>query len=147
MPMKKSVSKSVSFSTVMIRNFDLTIGVSPRATVGIPLSLDWTFVEDLPISLEDYELNRPPRRFNFLLTAAQRQHKLTHMFGIDVKTVHRRSSISSSVVGRRRRAAIGYYRSSSSGTSSSSSSASNNQGFPSSLTFLASSGGTRILPF
>ena len=143
MPMKKSVSKSVSFSTVMIRNFDLTIGVSPRATVGIPLSLDWTFSEDLPISLEDYELNRPPRRFNFLLTAAQRQHKLTHMFGIDVKTVHRRSSISSSSsVGRRRRAAIGYYRS-----SSSSSSASNNQGFPSSLTFLASSGGTRILPF
>ena len=143
MPMKKSVSKSVSFSTVMIRNFDLTIGVSPRAIIGIPLSLDWTFSEDLPISLEDYELNRPPRRFNFLLTAAQRQYKLTHMFGIDVKTVHRRSSSSSisssSSVGRRRRAAIGYYRSSSS--------SSNNQGFPSSLTFLASSGGTRILPF
>ena len=89
------MKKHVSFSTVAVRNYDITIGDSPSVSSGIPLSLDWTFVEEAPSSLDEYECNRHlhhhqyrPRRTNFCLTADQRRQKLIECFGIDERTIH-----------------------------------------------------------
>jgi hypothetical protein len=90
-----AMTKRVSFSTVSIRNYDITVGDSPSVSSGIPLTLDWLFVEEAAMSLNEYESNRRCR-FTFLLSAEQRQQKLTECFGIDIKHVSRSS--------RRRRA-------------------------------------------
>ncbi|KAI2507217.1 hypothetical protein MHU86_7174 [Fragilaria crotonensis] len=98
------MKKRVSFSTVIVRNYDITIGDSPSVSSGIPLSLDWTFVEDTPSSLDDHEINRfGQRRYCFLLSAEQRQRKLIECFGIDGnrirRTAHRRQAIRGKGVG------------------------------------------------
>ena len=78
------MKKHVSFSTVAVRNHDITIGDSPSVSSGIPISLDWTFVEDAPSSVDDYEINRlGHRRRYFALSAEQRRRKLIECFNID----------------------------------------------------------------
>jgi hypothetical protein len=91
-----AMTKRVSFSTVSIRNYDITVGDSPSVSSGIPLSLDWVFVEETVVSLNEYESNRS-RRCTFLLSAEQRRHKLIEGFGIRIKHIsqgaHRRQAI------------------------------------------------------
>ena len=90
------MTKRVSFSTVAIRNYDITVGDSPSVSSGIPLTLDWKFVEETVVSLNEYESNRS-RRCTFQLSAEQRQHKNIECFGIRIKHIsrgaHRRQAI------------------------------------------------------
>ena len=84
------MTKHVSFSTVSVRIYDITIGDSPSVTTGVPLSLDWAFIEEESRSLEDHETSRMGnRRQCFLLTADQRRYKLTECFGIDINKIDR----------------------------------------------------------
>ena len=84
------MTKRVSFSTVSIRIYDITVGDSPSVSSGIPLTLDWLFLEEVVMSLNEYESNRHCR-FTFLLSAVQRQQKLVDCFGIDIKRLSRSS--------------------------------------------------------
>jgi hypothetical protein len=52
----------VVFHEVLIRNYSQTIGDNPSVSYGPPISLDWDYEEVEPISLEEYEKSRGPRR-------------------------------------------------------------------------------------
>ena len=78
---KVSSKKKTTFSTVHIRIYDITIGDSPFVSSGLPLSLGWRFVDADPLSLEDYEGSRPPRRDCFRLSAEERARRLIGMEG------------------------------------------------------------------
>jgi hypothetical protein len=78
--MKKiSSKKTTTFSTVHIRMYDITIGDSPFVSSGLPLALGWRFVDADPLSLDDYEGSRPPRRDCFRLSAEERARRLIGM--------------------------------------------------------------------
>jgi hypothetical protein len=53
---------SVEFSQIRIREYEQTLGDNPSVSYGPPITLDWNFEEKEPISLEQYEAQRPPRR-------------------------------------------------------------------------------------
>ena len=55
---------SASFTTIEIRQYDITLGANPGGFEGPPISLDWQHDEAKTIrtSLDEYERNRPPRR-------------------------------------------------------------------------------------
>jgi hypothetical protein len=52
----------VVFHEVLIRNYSQTIGDNPSVSYGPPICLDWEYEEVEPISLEEYEKGRGPRR-------------------------------------------------------------------------------------
>jgi hypothetical protein len=54
--------RRVSFDTVIIREYEQTLGDNPSVSYGPPIQLDWSYTCCNPIALEDYELNRRPRR-------------------------------------------------------------------------------------
>jgi hypothetical protein len=58
----KRRATGVVFHEVLIRNYSQTIGDNPSVSYGPPISLDWGYEEVEPISLEEYEKNRGPRR-------------------------------------------------------------------------------------
>mmetsp|Transcript_52326 Transcript_52326/g.61090 ORF Transcript_52326/g.61090 Transcript_52326/m.61090 type:complete len:198 (+) Transcript_52326:71-664(+) len=49
---------TVSFSTVQVRHYDVTLGDHPDCTYGPPISLDWTYDESIPAELNTYESDR-----------------------------------------------------------------------------------------
>ena len=53
-----------SFSTLEIREYDITLGDHPGGCQGPPVTLDWKYNERQTkvISVEEYEEKRPPRR-------------------------------------------------------------------------------------
>lgn len=53
---------SVGFSSVIIREYDQTIGDNPSVSYGPPISLDWEYTQLECVTLEHYEAHRPPRR-------------------------------------------------------------------------------------
>jgi hypothetical protein len=53
---------SVAFSSVVIREYDQTIGDNPSVSYGPPISLDWEYTQLQTVTLEHYEAHRPPRR-------------------------------------------------------------------------------------
>jgi len=54
--------KSVSFTSLSIREFDLCLGDNPSCSDGLPLSLSWNCLRSETIDLESYERCRGPRR-------------------------------------------------------------------------------------
>ena len=54
--------RRVNFDTIMIREFDRTLGDNPATTHGPPLTLDWQYEDVSPIKVDEYEENRAPRR-------------------------------------------------------------------------------------
>jgi hypothetical protein len=55
-------ASGVVFHEVLIRNYEQTIGDNPSVSYGPPISLDWEYEEAVPITLDEYERNRGPRR-------------------------------------------------------------------------------------
>eukprot|EP00540_Astrosyne_radiata_P022313 CAMPEP_0116842710 /NCGR_PEP_ID=MMETSP0418-20121206/11671_1 /TAXON_ID=1158023 /ORGANISM="Astrosyne radiata, Strain 13vi08-1A" /LENGTH=132 /DNA_ID=CAMNT_0004473357 /DNA_START=199 /DNA_END=598 /DNA_ORIENTATION=+ len=74
----------VSFGSLTVRKYDLTLGDSPSVSSGLPLSLDWTYRQRQPVSIETYEANRRPRRSEeSLKMSPERRHKmLVEEFGV-----------------------------------------------------------------
>jgi len=55
--------RTVSFSSLEIKEFNMTLGDHPSATSGPPVALDWDHVAgERVVSLEEYERARSPRR-------------------------------------------------------------------------------------
>jgi hypothetical protein len=58
----KGHKKSVSFSSLEIREYKVVIGDHPCCTRGVPLSLGWDYCEGGTLDLDAYEEGRSPRR-------------------------------------------------------------------------------------
>ena len=52
----------VRFHSVNIREYGMILGDNPSSRSGPPVTLDWDYNEVLPISLDQYEEHRAPRR-------------------------------------------------------------------------------------
>lgn len=52
---KKQINRSISFSNLQVREYDLTIGDNPSVSYGPPVQLSWQYSEHNARSLEEYE--------------------------------------------------------------------------------------------
>jgi hypothetical protein len=59
---KPRMKRNISFSNLEIRVYDVTVGDNPSCSTGVPLSLDWKYQSEEVVALEEYEVNREPRR-------------------------------------------------------------------------------------
>lgn len=59
---KGVLQKSVSFTSVEIREYNVTVGDHPCCATGFPLTLDWEYREVDNIEVDKYEEDRSPRR-------------------------------------------------------------------------------------
>lgn len=59
----KKMNRSVSFTSVDVREYDRTIGDNPSCRSGPPLSLDWSYSKkfEQPKTLDQYEIERQDR--------------------------------------------------------------------------------------
>mmetsp|Transcript_157 Transcript_157/g.230 ORF Transcript_157/g.230 Transcript_157/m.230 type:complete len:179 (+) Transcript_157:192-728(+) len=73
----------VSFDTITIRDYDITLGDNPTCSYGPPISLDWNYTEMDPIPLEHYEKTRHPRRkmYQMHMLSRQRANLLKNLAG------------------------------------------------------------------
>lgn len=73
--------KSVSFSSLQIRSYSVTVGDHPCCTAGLPLTLDWDYTEEVSeFTVDEYEEERSPHRrhrSDLIISAEQRQEILT----------------------------------------------------------------------
>mmetsp|Transcript_29964 Transcript_29964/g.42507 ORF Transcript_29964/g.42507 Transcript_29964/m.42507 type:complete len:165 (+) Transcript_29964:135-629(+) len=73
--------KRVSFSTLEIREYCLTIGDNPTCIDGLPISLDWEHTEKSTIGIHTYESLKVPG-YPRKLTFRQRLRRLQRVTGI-----------------------------------------------------------------
>jgi len=92
---KKNTAKiksRASFSTLEIRVYHITLGDNPGGYQGPPISLDWNHDDDqtIRLSLDEYEMNRSPRRDenDMYLPECLRRWKLLEN-GISMKAMQR----------------------------------------------------------
>jgi hypothetical protein len=73
-----SPKKSVSFASLDIRSYSVTIGDHPCCVSGCPLTLDWDYtVESSNLSIDLYEASRSPRRSRKeLRTTSEQRHQI-----------------------------------------------------------------------
>jgi hypothetical protein len=61
--LKSSIRKrEVSFHTVVIREYGMTLGDNPSCSYGPPVCLDWDYEETKKVKLDEYEQTRSKRR-------------------------------------------------------------------------------------
>jgi len=62
--MKQAMKRNISFSTLEIREYNITIGDNPGGRQGPPVSLDWNYCPDSTVKMciETYEEHRGQRR-------------------------------------------------------------------------------------
>lgn len=75
-------TKSVSFSTVEVREYDQVVG-DHTDLIGPPLSIGWKYRKYLSMPLSEYEENKPPQRaqMEFLITPTGRRQILIKNWG------------------------------------------------------------------
>jgi len=88
------VKNSVSFSSVIVREYDQTIGDHPSVSYGPPISLDWNYEEQASVELDDYECLRGKRRSasQLMMSYWVRKDKLMYKFGYseeEMKKAHK----------------------------------------------------------
>lgn len=78
-----SNNNSVSFATIHVRDYALTVGDNPACRYGAPVSLDWSYAEHAALAVDRYEDARPARRNarQMHLSAHQRRHILLAWHG------------------------------------------------------------------
>ena len=59
---EKPAKRSVQFSTIEVRDYDMILGDHPCCSYGPPMTIDWDYLEYEPIDVNEYELHHPPRR-------------------------------------------------------------------------------------
>mmetsp|Transcript_19057 Transcript_19057/g.47133 ORF Transcript_19057/g.47133 Transcript_19057/m.47133 type:complete len:238 (+) Transcript_19057:155-868(+) len=75
-PSSLSDQRSVSFSSIEVREYPLCMGDNPGCLRGVPISMGWTYTEEKALSLDEYEESRgepceltaipPHKRFEML---------------------------------------------------------------------------------
>jgi len=88
---KKMTRNKLSFSTLEIREYKITVGDNPSVSRGPPISLDWKYDEKktLVVPLEDYEDNRGMRRCKseMAMPDRYRRSRLLEEHDISIKQV------------------------------------------------------------
>jgi hypothetical protein len=73
---RSGMRNSVSFDTVDIKEFPMTLGDHPSAASGPPIALNWDVVErERSFKLDEYEASRSPRRTRRQLKLSLRDRK------------------------------------------------------------------------
>jgi hypothetical protein len=100
---------SVGFASVVIREYNLTIGDNPSVSYGPPISLDWEYSQLESVTLEQYEAHRAPRRTlrQMCMNYYTRRNVLTYKFGYDEHEVKKASKLADKV--KRERAVTKYF--------------------------------------
>jgi hypothetical protein len=80
---RENRARQVTFGEVELRFYDQTLGDHPCTTYGPPISLDWTYEEAEPISLNEYEELRARRRTmkQMVLSYYDRKNTLRWCYG------------------------------------------------------------------
>ena len=79
--LERTDSKGVSFGSVKVREFNRIAGDHPDCTDGPPMSLDWKFIEQTPVTVEWYEGQQLYRRQGlFAVPSDMRTEILLHGF-------------------------------------------------------------------
>ena len=63
----------VTFGTVTVRAYSITMGRNPSTSIGPPVTLDWDYDEHRPTTMEEYE--RTTRVGQFILKQQQQQQQ------------------------------------------------------------------------
>ena len=84
--------RTVVFSEIMIREYNVTIGDNPSCSKGAPFSLDWTYNPDTTVSsLDLYEkfrsLNPCRGRSEMILPMSHRHEKLKHEWNVSTSEI------------------------------------------------------------
>jgi hypothetical protein len=68
--------RNVSFSSLQIKEFEMTLGDHPSASSGPPMCIDWQSVpKERVVDLDEYETTRTPRRKRRQLKISYRERK------------------------------------------------------------------------
>jgi hypothetical protein len=80
MPSSNSMSKSVSFSKLSVREYDISIGDNPSCSYGVPISLGWSFqqTDNLPLEESNCESRK---HFQDMVLPHSTRHKLLKAAG------------------------------------------------------------------
>lgn len=87
-----SSRKSVSFDSIQIRSYQLTMGDHPGVSYGPPIQLDWDYQEHEDIELDVYEANRGFSRRTMrqmVMSYYQRKNILEREYGFSEKELVR----------------------------------------------------------
>jgi hypothetical protein len=63
-----------------IREYNRTVGDHPEVAVGPPLTFTWEYLERDPVSLDEYESNRAPKKRILRLSSITRKNLLRTVF-------------------------------------------------------------------
>lgn len=81
---------NVSFSHILIREYERIPGDNPCVRAGVPLSIGWAHYQHKPILLDDYETAKgPPRdKIEMMIPASVRRSMLRDEFGASVNELN-----------------------------------------------------------
>mmetsp|Transcript_15124 Transcript_15124/g.20597 ORF Transcript_15124/g.20597 Transcript_15124/m.20597 type:complete len:340 (-) Transcript_15124:66-1085(-) len=84
-----SMKRNVSFASLEIREYDVTLGDNPCVSCGPPLSLDWSYRECGSMCVEQYESLRVPRRSreDLILSYGVRRFRLIREAGFSMNDI------------------------------------------------------------
>lgn len=71
----QKMNKSVSFGDLEIRSYPVILGDNPFCHSGCPLQLDWTYVEQRAMAIDEYENARVPRRHHSILRTTWKERQ------------------------------------------------------------------------
>lgn len=77
-------NRTVSFSQIHVRDYEITVGDNPGGLQGTPVSLGWQYQQHAAIPVSEYEQHRPQRRSRqeLYLPCGARQDMLLHSGGL-----------------------------------------------------------------
>jgi hypothetical protein len=79
----QSEGSRVNFQSVLIREYQQTIGDNPSVSYGTPISLDWDYQQHSPLPLDMYEASKVSKRSlrQLFMNHYQRKNLLVHKYG------------------------------------------------------------------
>jgi len=86
------IKRSVSFHSVQVREYSMTLGDHPAAKSGPPVTLSWNYnPSHAVVSVDDFETYRPPRRSRsqIYIPPRRREDMLRNDLGIGNKQLQR----------------------------------------------------------
>ena len=92
----------VEFSSVLIREYPVTLGDNPGVSAGPALTIDWEPQDEMQISLADYESSRPPRR-NYVEMSIPKDIRMQMLTGSGHTRKEIQVAVRSSNIGRSNR--------------------------------------------